>query len=266
MTDDDLAGADWNEMMNAVKIRLSLTVNEMFSQPETPPACHEVPRYRSSLLECVDSLGKVQVKLNQEVDRNQRLKDEITELRSALLKAWDDLVSIQAHARRVRHKASHDSLTLLPNQAYFRDRLERALVTSEASGLPLAVLYLDLDGFKFVNDSRGHAVGDELLRIVAARINQAVRMDDVVCRLGGDEFACLLGGPANRAQLSQLACKLFDSVLSTCKIGAFELAVRPMTRFSKVQTPPCTTPNACKPAMRSLIRSVANQGPPQSSR
>jgi diguanylate cyclase (GGDEF)-like protein len=127
--------------------------------------------------------------------------------------------------------ALHDSLTLLPNQAYFRDKLERALLSSAACGQTLVALYLDLDGFKFVNDSRDYAVGDELLRIVAVRINQAVRMDDMMCRLGGDEFACLLGGPASRAQLSQLACKI----------------------------------SACKQAMRSRIGSAANHGPPPSS-
>jgi diguanylate cyclase (GGDEF)-like protein len=91
----------------------------------------------------------------------------------------------------------------------------------------LAVLYLDLDGFKPINDRHGHETGDGLLRVVAARLARAVRSDDMVCRVGGDEFVCLLGDVLNRQQLSHLACKLFDAVSAPLRIGTLDLLVRP---------------------------------------
>ena len=90
------------------------------------------------------------------------------------------------------HQAFHDALTGLANRALFRDRVEHALAARVRNALPLAVLFLDLDGFKAINDSLGHSVGDRLLEEVAAILLAVVRPGDTVARLGGDEFAILL--------------------------------------------------------------------------
>ena len=90
---------------------------------------------------------------------------------------------------QIRHQAQHDALTGLANRWLFREQVEAALVRDAG-----AVLYIDLDGFKGVNDALGHAAGDELLRIVAERLRRGLRPGDVAARLGGDEFAVLLGG------------------------------------------------------------------------
>jgi diguanylate cyclase (GGDEF)-like protein/PAS domain S-box-containing protein len=92
------------------------------------------------------------------------------------------------------HRAAHDALTGLPNRAELEHQLEVAIERAAAAGSSLAVAYLDLDGFKVVNDSHGHGVGDELLRAVADRLRAQVRDGDVIARLGGDEFVVVLPG------------------------------------------------------------------------
>lgn len=98
----------------------------------------------------------------------------------------------QRAEQRIRHMAHHDELTGLPNRALLNDRLSQALAQARRSERPLALLFLDLDGFKHVNDSLGHAVGDRLLQAVAQRLRSLVREGDTVARLGGDEFVLLL--------------------------------------------------------------------------
>jgi diguanylate cyclase (GGDEF)-like protein len=92
----------------------------------------------------------------------------------------------------VRHQATHDALTSLPNRVLFRDRLEDAISAGNAKGGSFALAYIDIDGFKGVNDSHGHAAGDTLLKAIAGRIGSRTRGSDTVARLGGDEFAVLL--------------------------------------------------------------------------
>ncbi|HEY6609435.1 MAG TPA: EAL domain-containing protein [Candidatus Limnocylindria bacterium] len=93
---------------------------------------------------------------------------------------------------QLRHQALHDPLTGLPNRVLFVDRLSHALVRRGDPGIGMAVLFVDLDDFKVVNDTFGHAVGDDLLRLVGARLTNVIRAEDTVGRLGGDEFAFLL--------------------------------------------------------------------------
>jgi diguanylate cyclase (GGDEF)-like protein len=90
------------------------------------------------------------------------------------------------------HLALHDALTNLPNRAVFYDRLHQAILISRRNGTPLALLFLDLDGFKQVNDDLGHAYGDAVLRQVGERLTEIVRASDTVARVGGDEFAMIL--------------------------------------------------------------------------
>ncbi|MDR7325583.1 MULTISPECIES: putative bifunctional diguanylate cyclase/phosphodiesterase [Catenuloplanes] len=102
------------------------------------------------------------------------------------------LLSVAEARRRLAHQATHDPLTGLANRELFGKRLSAAVDAHREQGRPVALLFVDLDDFKFVNDSFGHAAGDRMLQEIAARLQRCVRRDDMVARLGGDEFAVLL--------------------------------------------------------------------------
>jgi diguanylate cyclase (GGDEF)-like protein len=117
-----------------------------------------------------------------------------------------DITRRKAAEQELAHQAFHDELTGLANRTLFLDRTEQALRRAGRSGAAPTVLCLDLDGFKDVNDSLGHLAGDELLRVVAARLQGVVRSADTVARLGGDEFAVLVDGTSGGlAEASALA-------------------------------------------------------------
>jgi diguanylate cyclase (GGDEF)-like protein len=99
---------------------------------------------------------------------------------------------VKLFAHELQHQAFHDPLTGLPNRALFADRLEHATARVSRGTSGLAVLFVDLDGFKRINDRHGHAVGDLLLRAVSKRLQTSLRVGDTVARLGGDEFVVLL--------------------------------------------------------------------------
>ena len=119
---------------------------------------------------------------------------------------------LEAERRRYERLASHDPLTGLPNRRLFQDRLEQALTRAHRRRSRVALLYVDLDGFKDVNDTLGHDVGDELLAAVATRLVAAVRAEDTVARLGGDEFAVVLLDVGERSDASLVAQKLLEAI------------------------------------------------------
>ncbi|WP_349292119.1 EAL domain-containing protein [Noviherbaspirillum sp. L7-7A] len=121
------------------------------------------------------------------------------------------LVSSLSHAnRQLHHMALHDSLTRLPNRSLLEDRICQAIASGERSGKGFALMFLDLDRFKTINDSLGHHYGDKLLQGVAERLGQALRGEDTVARLGGDEFVVLLADVASPRAAANVAQKLLD--------------------------------------------------------
>ncbi len=105
---------------------------------------------------------------------------------------FSDISVVKESQRRVEFLATHDDLTNLPNRPLFLDRLRQAIAHAERSGGTFAVLFIDLDNFKVINDSLGHAAGDDLLKEIARRLRECVRVPDTVARFGGDEFALLI--------------------------------------------------------------------------
>ncbi|WP_207500579.1 putative bifunctional diguanylate cyclase/phosphodiesterase [Klenkia soli] len=123
------------------------------------------------------------------------------------------------------HQAQHDALTELPNRAQALRLAAAALHRAQRSGAMIGLLFVDLDGFKAVNDGFGHAAGDEVLRQTAHRLHDAVRSGDVVCRLGGDEFVVLVEPAESEDDLMELATRLVETVSAPITVGTSTVAV-----------------------------------------
>jgi diguanylate cyclase (GGDEF)-like protein/PAS domain S-box-containing protein len=126
---------------------------------------------------------------------------------------FSDISERKKSRERIDFLAHHDSLTELPNRALLNDRLEMAINTAKRRGEKVGILFIDLDRFKNINDSLGHAAGDQILRQTAARLSAAVRTDDTVARLGGDEFVVLLPRVRDERSLAEVAIKLREELL-----------------------------------------------------
>jgi diguanylate cyclase (GGDEF)-like protein/PAS domain S-box-containing protein len=146
--------------------------------------------------------------------------------RPAVLVAVQDVTQRAALEEELRHQAFHDSLTDLANRALFLDRAEHAIRRLGRGGPGVAVLMLDLDGFKTVNDSLGHAAGDALLVAVAARMRSALRTTDTAARLGGDEFAVLVEDAVDGDEAMALADRLLEALEQPFELSGKQLFVR----------------------------------------
>lgn len=120
--------------------------------------------------------------------------------------------NLRAYQREMEHRALHDALTGLPNRALLADRAQQAITAAERDGKPMALLLLDLDDFKQVNDTSGHAAGDTVLREVAARLRRSVRDVDTVGRFGGDEFAVVTGALETGAGAAVVAERILEAM------------------------------------------------------
>lgn len=138
-----------------------------------------------------------------------------------------DMRDRKAAQARIEHLARHDMLTGLPNRGEFIERFQQRLPQAQASGDLLALLFIDLDHFKRVNDSLGHLVGDTLLRTVAARITETLRASDLVARFGGDEFLVLLGGDLDRQKTTDVAAKLVSAIEAAVEVEGATISVTP---------------------------------------
>ena len=125
---------------------------------------------------------------------------------------FHDITELWRKEERVRHLAFYDALTDLPNRPLLIERLDHQIAMSEREMRGLAVLFLDLDRFKFVNDNLGHDIGDELLKAVAHELLALVRHTDTVARFGGDEFVVLLDNPANRDEVAEIAARIVAKI------------------------------------------------------
>ena len=138
---------------------------------------------------------------------------------------FHDVGVARAMSMRMSHLAQHDALTGLPNRLLLADRIDRAIAAAHRNFTSLAVLFIDVNRFKHINDSFGHAVGDQVLQSVARRLEAGVRKSDTVCRLGGDEFVVLLSEVACAADAAFSADKLLAAMAAPLPIDGQDLHV-----------------------------------------
>lgn len=136
-----------------------------------------------------------------------------------------DITPAKIYQERLERSANYDELTGLPNRGLLLDRLYQAMAQAQRTGLMLAICFLDLDGFKSINDMHGHEAGDLALIEVAKRMAAAVRTGDTVARVGGDEFVILLWGLKDSVECDQTLGRLVATVAAISSLGEFEVAL-----------------------------------------
>jgi diguanylate cyclase (GGDEF)-like protein len=134
-------------------------------------------------------------------------------------------MGLEAANHQLRHLATHDALTGLPNRVLLDDRLDQTIVLAERDKRRFAVLVLDLDRFKVINDSLGHRAGDELLNEVARRLQSVVTKPDTVARIGGDEFVLVLGSATERMDAERIAQRAIDALKAPVRISGVDLHI-----------------------------------------
>ncbi len=138
---------------------------------------------------------------------------------------FSDITLLKQHEQHLQHLAHHDDLTGLPNRLLLTDRLSHAIARARRSDEMLAVVYLDLDGFKPINDNYGHEVGDRVLVVVAHRLSESLRASDTVARIGGDEFVALLAGLSDIGECEFTAHRLLETISRPIELGGRSMQV-----------------------------------------
>jgi diguanylate cyclase len=189
--------------------------------------------FQRRILRPIDSLARAMQKVTDQHDFGARVspggKDEIALLGRGFNSMLDEL---DKHARekeafeaKLEYQALNDELTGLPNRRLMADRLNHTLAVAARSLNGVALLYIDLDGFKLVNDSLGHSIGDLLLTEVARRLQSRVRESDTLARLGGDEFAIVMGGLQSRQEPGRLGNELLEALAAPFNIEEHEIRI-----------------------------------------
>jgi diguanylate cyclase (GGDEF)-like protein/PAS domain S-box-containing protein len=196
----DLPGAGGDLTLHDARFGLTAEDGSLLDLQGFPPSrALQTGRSESATLRFVSAKGEERFVMASA----HPLRDPADGTLLGAVTSMSDVTDLKVRQHSLEAVARHDPLTGLPNRLLLMDRLDQAAAASRRSGSMLAVCFLDLDGFKAVNDQFGHAAGDELLREVARRLKGALRGGDTVARIGGDEFVLLLSGARARAEIDR---------------------------------------------------------------
>lgn len=169
--------------------RIIGTVHDVTERKEIEEALEDYARQQSLLSREFQQLNST---LEQQVETRTSELRKLSENLERMV--WERTAELEESRAALAHQAQHDSLTDLPNRLLFEDRLDHAIAAAERNGKKVAVLFIDLDGFKLVNDTFGHAAGDGVLRTIGTRLQSRIRRYDTLARHGGDEFVAIIEG------------------------------------------------------------------------
>lgn len=187
-------------------------------QEEVAQAAHDLTQVNADLA----------VEVAERADIESELADakaDLAEMKVDLATAHDDLSESKSSEDEALHRSLHDPLTGLPNRALFDESLEHGLTQARRHGWGLAVLFIDIDDFKNINDLYGHHVGDEVLLMVADRLRSFVRAEDMISRRGGDEFVCMLIEVERETEVAGLARSMCGRIGEEFESGGTTLLV-----------------------------------------
>jgi diguanylate cyclase (GGDEF)-like protein len=207
------------------------SVNDVLMQEEAPVELLEQALTQNEAVEqkvskAADDLKLVNIKLSEEVAERIAVESELADTKTDLAEARDDLSEAQAETEEAQRIALLDRLTGLPNRVLFEHGLEHGLSQAKRHGWGLAVLFIDIDKFKSINDSHGHDMGDQVLLMVADRLKSFVRGEDIVSRWGGDEFVCLCLEVKQESDVTHLAEKMIDRLAEAFEFKGTTLSIR----------------------------------------
>jgi diguanylate cyclase len=184
--------------------------------------------------ECADELNEVNQVLAEGIGDRDDLNRELRKIERKLATtqhmlsdAQDVLAVAEEAAEKATQRTLRDFVTGIPNRELFNDRLEQAIALARRGGWILGLMFIDLDRFKAINDTYGHAIGDRVLQGVAQRLNEQVRSGDTICRWGGDEFLYLLVNPQSIGNIERIALKVLDSISEILIIDDLTLSIEP---------------------------------------
>ena len=206
------------EELSAVKTGIKHELANGGSLPGGEIAHDRIESVRSKVQDASEKLTTVNQALTSEV-RERNLVDH-------------QLAAAVEQEEAARKAALHDNLTGLPNRVLFIDRLEHGIAQAKRHGRILAVMFVDLDGFKSINDTYGHEAGDTVLRTIADRLKHNTREDDTVSRYGGDEFLYLLTQIREQNDIAMIAVKILTAIQAPCNLSVGDDIVNPCLRAS----------------------------------
>ena len=182
-------------------------------------------KVEEKVLKASDELAHVNATLEEGVAALERTEETLVKTQAKLADTEHALVASQEGEREARLEARHDTSTGLPNRDHFNSRLTHDIAVAARQGFGLAVMFFDLDKFKRINDSLGHAAGDEVLKQIASRLMKHCRSEDTVCRTGGDEFLYVLIDPQGRENVGRIATGLREAVTRPVAFGAEQIVI-----------------------------------------
>ena len=215
--------AEAAEELSSVNTDLKQQLNTGKAQPAVENALEKSVAVEDKVQDASEKLAIVNLALKDEVTERHVLENQlatVTEQGAVDRQNLEEQLAVATEQGEAdRHAAFHDVLTGLPNRALFNDRLEHGIAQAARHGWSLAVMFVDLDDFKIINDTHGHDVGDSVLCTIATRLKDNTRSDDTVSRFGGDEFLYLLMEVRDKQSVISLAEKIIKSIQTPCTVA-----------------------------------------------